>query len=257
MSHWDPKIYARFEAERQRPAEDLIKRIPPRRFPRIVDLGCGGGLSTTALQRCFPDAQLLGLDNSEAMLAAARQRLPHLRFELGDIATWSDPQADIVFSNAALHWAPRHIDVMARIAAQLPPQGVLAAQFPDNLEEPSHILMRQIAARPEFVRHYPSLDGGREAIGAFADYDAALAPHCSHIDIWRTVYVHRLDNPQAIVDWVEGAGLRPYLQPLAPDERQHFLALYLQELTAAYPPQPLGGVLLLFPRLFVVAAKQG
>ena len=207
--------------------------------------------------RRFSRSEIFGLDNSEIMLAAARSRLPQFSFELGDLATWSDPDCDLVFSNAALHWAPDHVAVMARLASELPDDGVLAAQFPDNLDEPSHALMRQIAARPEFSAKLAANAAGRETIGAFADYDAALAPHCRHIDIWRTVYVHRLESPQAIVDWVEGAGLRPYLEPLDDEERTKFLALYLEALTAAYPRQPWGGVLLAFPRLFVVAARQG
>ncbi len=257
MAGWNPVIYGRFEAERRRPAEDLIARVPDRTYRRIVDLGCGAGLSTTALRRRFPRCELLGLDNSETMLAAARNSLPQCNFELDDLAAWSNPDFDLVFSNAALHWAPDHVAVMARLASELPDEGVLAVQFPDNLDEPSHALMRQVAARPEFSAKLAAHAADREKIGAFADYDAALAPHCRYIDIWRTVYVHRLESPQAIVDWVEGAGLRPYLEPLDDEERAKFLALYLEALTAAYPRQPWGGVLLAFPRLFVVAARQG
>jgi len=257
MANWNPTTYARFEAERRRPVEDLIARLPPNAYRRIVDLGCGAGQSTTALATRFPEAEVVGIDNSEAMLASARQRSPRLRFAFGDLATWSNGGADLVFSNAALHWAPNHIAVMARLAAELPAGGVLAAQFPDNLAEPSHVLMRLIAARPEFAGAAPGDAAGRETIGRFADYVTALSPHCAHIDVWRTTYSHRLADAQAIVDWVEGAGLRPYLEPLSAPQRQAYLALYLEGVAQAYPRQPWGGVLLEFPRLFVVAARQG
>ncbi len=82
-----------------------------------------------------------------------------------------------------------------------------------------------------------------------------MAPHCAHIDIWRTTYVHRLESPRAIVAWVEGAGLRPFLAPLNETEKAEYLAAYEAEIATAYPPQPSGGVLLPFPRLFVVAAR--
>lgn len=39
---------------------------------RILDLGCGAGLSTFALQACFPQAQLTGLDLSPYFLAVAQ-----------------------------------------------------------------------------------------------------------------------------------------------------------------------------------------
>ena len=88
--------------------------------------------------------------------------------------------------------------------------------------------------------------GARENC-ASGDYDAALSPFCDLVDIWRTVYLHRLEVPAAIVAWVEGAGLRPYLAPLAADEREEYLSRYLEAITAAYPRQAWGGVLMPFP----------
>ncbi len=139
---------------------------------------------------------------------------------------------------------------MARLAGELAPLGCLAVQMPDNEDEPTHVLMREIAAEPRFRDKLAGAAGARETIGSFADYDAALFPLCDEIDIWRTVYVHRLDGPDAIVAWVESAGLRPFLAPLGPEERAAFLARYRAAIAGAYPPRAGGGVLLPFPRLF-------
>jgi trans-aconitate 2-methyltransferase len=81
-----------------------------------------------------------------------------------------------------------------------------------------------------------------------------LAPHCAAVDIWRTTYVHALPGPDAIVEWVKGTGLRPFLDPLAADEKQAFLAQYRDEIAVAYPRLADGRVLLPFPRLFIVAS---
>ena len=45
------------------------------------------------------------------------------------------------------------------------------------------------------------------------------------------------------------------LADLAPGERETFLARYLDAIGRAYPPQADGGVLLPFPRLFLVATR--
>ncbi|HYA80737.1 MAG TPA: trans-aconitate 2-methyltransferase, partial [Methylocystis sp.] len=74
-------------------------------------------------------------------------------------------------------------------------------------------------------------------------------------EIWQTTYVHALDGPKGIVDWFEGSGLRPFLEPLSPWERETFLARYERELAAAYPVQPDGKVLLRYPRLFLIAQR--
>jgi trans-aconitate 2-methyltransferase len=253
---WNARAYRRFEAERSRPAAELLARVPAGARRRIVDLGCGPGNSTQLLAERYPDGEVVGVDTSPDMLAAARTRLPRLTFTQGDLADWSGGPVDLIFANAVLHWTPRHIAVMAKLARELAPRGCLAAQMPDNEDEPTHALMRAVAAEPPFRDKLAHAARARETIGAFADYDAALSPYCDDIDIWRTVYVHRLEGPDAIVAWVESAGLRPFLAPLAPDERAAFLARYRTAIAAAYPPRAQGGVLLPFPRLFVVASRR-
>jgi trans-aconitate 2-methyltransferase len=253
---WSAETYRRFEAERTRPAADLLARVPPDARRKIVDLGCGPGNSTALVAERHPEAAIVGLDSSPDMLAAARKRLPRVDFRQGDIAEWSDPSADLVFANAALQWVPDHIGVMRRLAAELPARGCLAVQMPDNEDEPSHALMREIAATARFRDKLAGAAAARERIGAFADYDEALSASCDEIDIWRTTYVHRLAGPDAIVAWVESTGLRPFLNPLEAGERAVFLERYRAGVARAYPPRAGGGVLLPFPRLFVVAARR-
>src|SRR5579863_1268495 len=84
LDDWSARLYLRFEAERTRPASDLLARVPLDRIERAVDLGCGPGNSTELLARKFPAADILGLDTSDDMLAQARARLPGVRFEKAD-----------------------------------------------------------------------------------------------------------------------------------------------------------------------------
>ncbi len=256
MADWSAAQYLHFEAERTRPAADLLARVPDGPIDRVADLGCGPGNSTELLRDRFPQAAIVGVDSSDDMLTKARSRLPRVSFEKADIARWrADAPFDLIFANAVLQWIPDHIAVMVRLISDLAPGGRLAAQMPDNLDQPSHALMRKVAARAPFSARLAGAAAAREEIGAFVDYYAALAPVCAEIEAWRTTYVHALSGPDAIVDWVASTGLRPFLAPLAPDERQAFLAQYREEIAAAYPPLADGRVLLPFPRLFVVAVR--
>lgn len=256
MTAWNPASYMRFASERQRPSVDLLARVPAGPRPRIVDLGCGNGISTRTLVERYPESRITGVDTSLEMLAAARLDLPGVYFEAGDAAQWRGGPVDLIFANAVMHWVPDHVQVLARLVGELAPGGCLAVQTPDNEAEPSHAAMRAIAAEAPFREKLAGVGAIRDPIGTFADYEGALAPLCEDVDIWRTTYVHRLESPAAIVAWVEGAGLRPFLAPLAPAEREDYLARYHEAIAKAYPRTASGGVLLAFPRLFVVARRR-
>jgi trans-aconitate 2-methyltransferase len=251
---WSPALYTRFEDERTRPARDLLAQVPLTAPKRVVDMGCGPGNSTELLAERFPAAELIGLDTSPKMLAEARRRLPQARFEEADAATWL-PEAgtDLVFANAIYQWVPEHLQVLPRVLAALEPGSVLAVQMPDNIMEPSHGLMRAVAADGPWAERLAG--AARQQLAPVRDFYAALQPHARRVDIWHTVYNHVLADASAIVEWVRGTGLRPFIDPLTEEERAEFLARYLARIGDAYPPTADGKVLLRFPRLFFVAVR--
>jgi len=252
---WSAAQYVKFEDERSRPAAELLARVPLKRPRRVVDIGCGPGNSTELLLARFAEAEVIGLDSSPDMLAAARKRLPGIAFVKADVADWTpDPPADLLFSNATFQWVPGHRVVLRRLMASLPSGGVLALQMPDNLAEPTHTLMRDVALDgPWHAKFAAPIE--REEIPPASVYYDLLKLLAAHVDIWTTVYNHPLANPAAILDWVRGTGLRPYLARLTPDEERAYLADYESRLAKAYPPLVDGRVLLRFPRLFVVAVR--
>jgi trans-aconitate 2-methyltransferase len=256
MADWNPALYRRFESERTRPAIELLARVPLAEARCVVDLGCGPGNSTELLAARYPQAELIGIDSSEAMLASARERLPGLRFERADVADWQPAQApDLIFANAVLQWVPGHEALFPRLFALLAPGGVLAVQMPDNLDEPSHRAMRELAALPPWSRWLADAAALREKpLAAAACYDL-LAPRAAQVDVWHTIYRHPMASPEAIVDWLRSTGLRPFVDALPEVERSSYLSAYRARIDAAYPPRSDGGRLLDFPRLFIVAAR--
>ena len=253
MSDWNPNLYRRFEGERTRPAMDLLSRVGIDDPKRVVDLGCGPGNSTEILRARYRDAAIVAVDNSPAMVDAGRVRVPSATFELGDAGAWSPEQpVDLMFANAVFHWLPDHASLLPRLATRIAPGGCLAFQVPDNLSEPSHLLMREAAVAIGKADIVPAAEAERATIGTFDDYWAWLAPHFAHVELWRTTYVHPLESHDAVVTWLEATGLRPYLARLAEGDAKAFRAKYREDIARAYKVTN-GRVLLQFPRLFAVA----
>ncbi|MBO0904653.1 trans-aconitate 2-methyltransferase [Jiella sonneratiae] len=257
MTDWNADLYLRFAGERTRPAAELLARVPLTRLGRAVDLGCGPGNSTELIAARYPEAAVEGVDTSPDMLEKAKARLPGVSFTRGDVAAFrAEPPADLLFANAVLQWLPDHETLFPRLMRSLSAGGVLAVQMPDNLDQPSHRLMREVAAEPRFAARLGEAGGARARILAVEAYYDLLLPLAATIDIWRTTYCHVLADAPAIVEWVRATGLRPFLDPLDEADRAAFLAAYTARIAAAYPPRADGRVILPFPRLFVVATRR-
>jgi trans-aconitate 2-methyltransferase len=256
MTDWQPAQYLTFADERTRPARDLLAQVPLAEARRVYDLGCGPGNSTALLVARYPQARIIGIDSSPAMLEAARAACPEASFEAGDLATWMPADVpDLLYSNATFQWVPGHLAVLERLARTLPEGGVLAAQMPDNLMEPSHALMQDVAEQGPWAASLATAQEARDPLPSAPEYYTRLKPFFRRLDIWHTIYNHPLDGVAGIVSWLRTTGLRPYLEPLGEDDRQRFLARYENLLAEAYPLQQDGKVLLRFPRLFLVGVR--
>ena len=256
MTGWNPDLYLTFGGERTRAAADLLARVPVAAPARAVDLGCGPGNSTALLRARWPAADITGLDNDPAMLAAARVSDPGVRWVEGDAAAWeADAANDVVFSNATLQWLPDHAMVLRRWFAAVAPGGALAVQLPvAHPRSPLHRIVQEVAALPEWAATTAGCDTAVCHEPGF--YYDALSGEAARIDVWETEYSHVMDGPAAIVTWLRATRLRPFLAALPDnDTRSRFEAALLDRLTAAYPRRADGRVLFPFPRLFVVATR--
>jgi len=256
MTDWSAEQYLKFEDERTRLSRDLLAQIPVDEPRKVVDIGCGPGNSTELLVKRWPNASVIGIDTSAEMLRQARTRLPQQTFIEANIAHWVPPETcDVLFANAIFQWVPGHLKQLQRLLAQLRTGGVLAVQIPDSLDEPAHVLMREVAHEGAWREQLSEKARVRDAVPPPAVYYDALSSICSHFQIWHTVYYHVLESSAGVVEWVKGTGLRPFLDLLEPPEAKQFLAEYNARVAAAYPPQADGKVIFRFPRIFIVAVK--
>ena len=229
---WSPQQYQRFSSERRQPFDDLLSLLDPASSPRVVDLGCGTGELTAELHRHTGARETLGVDASPEMLReAARQDVHGLRFEQGDIGRFTPPEPfDIVFSNAALQWVPDPVRTMARVLASVAPGGQVAIQVPSNQDSVSHRVAREVstgfAPQPALVPDVlpPEL---------YAELLARAGFQGVHVQ--QQVYIHWLDGPEAVVEWVKGTLLTAWQRALSPVDFEVFLRVYRTRLLQTLP----------------------
>ena len=256
MTSWSPSKYLKFEDERTLAARDLLTRVKLDTAARVVDIGCGPGNSTEILAERFSEADILGFDSSLDMLERARTRVPRAKFIEADVTKWMpDGPVDLLYANAVFHWVPDHLAVLERLFASLAPGGVLAVQLPDNLDEPSYRLMREVAVNGPWAERLADAEDALDDVHPSATYYDRLQPMAVRVDVWHTLYNHPLEGPGAIRDFLASTGMRPFLAPLDAGEQTAFLDDYERRVGEAYPPLVDGRVLLCFPRLFVVAVR--
>ena len=260
MVEWNAEQYLRFGNERTQPSRDLAAQLPPDdgTVERVLDIGCGPGNSTAVLRARYPHAEILGVDSSPEMIAAARQTHTDMGFALCDV---SDPAQlaglgegyDVVFSNACIQWVPDHPRLIPALLGLLRKGGTLAVQTPMNYREPIHRIVAELVHSPGYADRLPQQ---REFFNLTpADYWELLRAHAASFRMWTTTYMHTLPSHGAIMDWYRGTGLRPYLQALADGERAAFEAEVFARVREAYPVQSDGSVIFPFPRLFFTAVR--
>lgn len=126
---------------------DYVK-IEPR---RVLDMGCGTGISLTALSERYPKSQVLGADASEAMLRTGRTQRSGLRWFLPflrsgrNLMVSADATAlpfkagslGLIWSNLMLHWLDDPLPAFREMHNALDVGGLLMFSTfgPDTLKE--------------------------------------------------------------------------------------------------------------------------
>lgn len=130
---------------------------------RVLDLGCGPGFIANAIAPHA--AQVLGLDPSPNMIAAARDRAaPNVRFEIGSSEDLSlvDAPLHLVTIGRAFHWMDR-AQTLADLDSLIAPGGAIALINDSPVKAPSNqwwhaynALAKRFAVLDDYNRHRAS-----------------------------------------------------------------------------------------------------
>lgn len=172
---------------------------------RVLDVACGQGLVSGSIAGA--GAEVVGVDASESLIAAARGRLPGVRFEVGDARRLSDELGE--FDAAVCVLAAMNIDpldeLFASVAARLKPGG----RFVCVLLHPAFRIPRSSGWRFETGGHAKAATQHRTVSGYLSERAIEITMNpgaaASGAEAVKTVTHHR--PLSAYLNALAGAGL--------------------------------------------------
>ena len=181
-SRWAPADYATEGAFVPALGAPVLALLDPQPGETILDLGCGDGVLTEKIVAA--GATVIGIDASEEMVAAARERGIEAHVADGQALDFNT-QFDAVFSNAALHWMLDADAVASGVFRALVPGGRFVGEMggEGNLATLRQALREELTARGYAMpaadpQWYASPEAFAAVYGraGFVDIDAQLIP---------------------------------------------------------------------------------
>ncbi len=214
--YWNPKLYTDKHAFVYEYGSDLIQLLKPQKHERILDLGCGSGQLTEAINKLAHE--VIGIDKSPEMIADAKKSYPTLHFQVSDAANFEFKQPfDAIFSNATLHWVLDYKAAIDCMYQQLKPGGRIVLEFggKDNVASITAALRTSLAARGYLAQSqleqwfFPSLGHYTSALESqgftvnlahYYERPTALATAQTGIKDWLTMFASTFFSDVATKD---------------------------------------------------------
>ena len=198
LGSWGYDLLTRQDVWREQIAGVLEHVVSPDRISRVLDLGCGPGVSAFVLAERLPDATVSGIDIARKMISRAethhREQFAHLdnvEFAVADATElpFESGTFDLAVGHSFLYLVPDRQAVLREVRRVMAPGGSLVLMEPN----------REGSLREAATRSF-----GRDLSGA-ATWDS-LRFRTSMV-LWRMVSgnVGRLE-PETVRGWFREAG---------------------------------------------------
>lgn len=223
---WDARTYDSLPLPHVAWGARVLDRMRLTGRERVLDAGCGTGRDCVALLERWPQAQLVGVDGSEQMIAQARAKL-------GDavelvVADLTQPlpvgePVDAVMSVAAFHWIEDHDLLFANLAAVMRPGARLTSDCGGQGQ--LAILgaaLAEVTGEGKYGVTYRGTEETRVSLegAGFEVDDVRLRPDPL-----------RIEDPEVLDTYLAVVCLGSYLVDLAIEEQRDFVASVRQAMS--------------------------
>ncbi|MDD5597642.1 MAG: methyltransferase domain-containing protein [Victivallaceae bacterium] len=225
LYEFDAPKYERVSTHQKEWGNKLISELKLSGNERILDLGCGDGKLSVNLSRLVPGGYVLGIDASQGMIDAAKQKAKNnLEFKLMDINELELPgKFDVIFSNAALHWIKDHRKLWENVKNILSDNGIVRFNF---------AAAGNCAHFFKTVRTAIMLDEYKEYFRDFEwpwympeieEYEKIVKPlSFPEMEIWGENADRLFPDRESLIGWIDQPSIVPFLKYLADSEKENF-----------------------------------
>lgn len=230
---FDGKKYEKASTHQKEWGNSIISEFNLSGNERILDLGCGNGSLTAELAKLVPNGSVLGVDASQGMLDAAREKaLPNLKFQLMDINELElSEKFDLIFSNATLHWIIDHDNLWENIKKLMSGSAIVRFNFAaDGNCATFFKIIRKAMVLEEYKEYFsdfvwpwymPGIDEYRSIISNFS---------FSEVKVWEENKDRYFPDKDAIVGWINQPSIVPFLKHLEESKKENFRSYVIEQM---------------------------
>jgi trans-aconitate 2-methyltransferase len=234
---WDAGSYHGLAQPHEQWATQILDRLPLQGDEVVLDLGCGTGrLTSQLLARLGPDATVVGIDGSQAMVDEATARLgsdPRASFERQDLLALAfSPPADAAVSSATFHWIKDHDLLFRRIRAALKPGAWFVAQCGGEGNVANVVrAVQEVSVRPAYAEFFAGWPGPWNYAAPEPTTERLRAAGFAPDRVWLEPSPQ---HPQPLRDFLRTVSLGSHLERLPADLHDAFV----DEVAQAMEPDP-------------------
>jgi len=228
--NWDGSSYDRISGIQQGWGAEVVERLALEGSERVLDAGCGSGRVTEMVLERVPSGEVVAVDASASMVAAASERLagPGSRYagrvevsqcDLLDLEL-AEP-VDAVISTATFHWIADHDRLFRRIHAAMRPGGRFAAQCggEGNIDV-LRSRAREVLAREPYAQYFEGWQAPWNYAAAEVTERLLRGAGFAEARCWLTPAPSTPDEPR---EFLRTIVLGPHVQQLPAELREPFM----------------------------------
>ena len=191
LREWDARTYDSLPLPHTQWGRRTLARLDHRGVQRVLDAGCGTGRDTQLLLELVPDARVVAVDGSRAMLEQLEVRLAD-RLDRVEIihADLTQPlpvegHVDAIISVAAFHWISDHGTLFRNLASVLRTDGQLVAECGGQGNVARIVAaIEDVLGESPAIWHFAGVEETERRLedAGFTEIEVALAPDPARLE---------------------------------------------------------------------------